>query len=279
MGVTGNTELLATKNAIITSMVQKELAFAAKLLPTVTDVSSFAGKGMKSISFPKFDGFTVENRASGVAATKQNLTATADLLPLDRRATVSWLIDSMDELQSSVDVQAEYIKRAASAHGRDVDNQIVAALEAGAGYNQGAATTVTAAILLDMREYLIEHFADMNQVVIVMGADQEKAMLQIADFVRADYYGTSNIPSGAIGKVYGIPVIVRAGLAASKVYMYEKSGLAIGFQRGALYAEQDANEYGVGSKLAIVDQLYGVKVLQDNALSVGAGLSPLITKM
>ena len=106
MAVTGNTNLLATKQDVITALVQRELAFAAKVLPTITDVSGFAGKGMKSISFPKFGSFTVENRASGVAASLQDLTATADQLLLDRRASVGWLIDPMDALQSTVEIQA-----------------------------------------------------------------------------------------------------------------------------------------------------------------------------
>lgn len=281
MAVTANTELVATKNALITSLVQKELIAEAKLLPTITDVSAYAGKGMKSISFPKFGSFTVEERVSGAASVPQALTATADTLALDIRATISWQIDSMDELQSSVQVQSEYIKRAAKAHAAAIDAKIVAALEAGAGYNQGAATTVTQAIILDMLEELQKNHANMGQLSLVMGPDQYKAMLAIADFVRADQFGAnpSALQSGMIGKVYGVPVIVQAGIAASKVYMYDKEGVAIGFQRGPQYGEVANPLLGVGSVTAVVDQLYGVKVLQDGALGKTAGTSPLIAKM
>lgn len=278
MAVTGNTQLVATKNDIITAMVQKELIAQGKLLPTVTDVSAFAAKGQKSISFPKFGSFTVENRASGVAASLQDLTATADQLDLNRRATVAWLIDSMDELQSSVDVQAEYVKRAAASHAKDVDSQIITALIAGAGFDAGAAP-ITAALILDLREELIKNFADMGMLTMLVGPDQEKVMLGLAEFSRADYYGSSNIPSGLIGRVYGMPVLVHPSMPAGSALLYEKSALAIGFQRGPQYDEVKDPRYGTGAVVAVVDQLYGVKVLQDGSLGKAAGTSPLIAKI
>lgn len=278
MAVTGNTQLAATKQDIITALVQKELAFQAKLLPTVTDVSSFAAKGQKSIAFPKFGSFTVENRASGVAASLQDLTATADKLDLNRRATVGWLIDSMDELQSSVEVQAEYVKRATSAHARDVDSQIITALIAGSGFSAGGGP-ITAAKILSMREQLVKSHANMAQLSMVIDPTNETALLQLAEFSRADYYGSSNIPSGMIGRIYGMPVLVHAGMPPGEALVYDKEALAIGFQRGPQYDEVKDPRYGTGSVVAVVDQLYGVKVMQDGSLGEAAGTSPLIAKL
>lgn len=280
MGVTGNTELLASKAAIVSALVQKHLASQAKLLGTVTDVTAFgAAKGAKSISFPKFGGFTVENRASGAAASLQNLTAAVDTLDLDQRSTVAWLIDSMDELQSTVEVQSEYIKRASTGLANEVDSQIIAALIAGAGYNQGAGVVVTEDIILDMREYLLNNYADKNSLSFLIGPDQEKAMLKIANFIDASKYGSPNIPSGEIGRVYGVPVIMHPDMTAANAVMYDKSALAVGFQRVAKYGEADSPLYGVGSKTAVLDMLWGKKVMQTDTLGSGAGLSALIAKM
>jgi hypothetical protein len=278
MAVTGNTQLLQTKADLISALVQKELAFQAKLLPTITDVSVFAVKGAKSVSFPKFTSFTVENRASATAGTIQDLTSTKDQLDLNIRAYVSWLVDSTDEIQSSVDVQAEYIKRASAAHARYLDTQIIAVLEANAGFDVGA-TPITQGLILDAREELVKNHADLNALTMLIGPDSEKVMLSIADFVRADAYGNSNLPSGTIGKVYGMPVVVHAGVAAGKAYWYEKSGCAIAFQKSPQYDEQKEISYGTGAMLAAVDQLFGVKALQLGQLGKGATESPLIVKM
>lgn len=278
MGVTGNTELLATKAAIITSLVQKELKFQGKLGGTVTDVSVFAVKGAKSIAFPQFTSFAAENRASAAAGTIQALTGNVDTLLLNINAYISWLIDSSDEIQSSVDVQSEFIKRAAAAHARYLDENIIAVLEANAGLDVGAAP-ITQSLILSAREELLKNHADMNAVTMLVGPDQEKVMLGIADFIRADAYGSSNIPNGVIGKVYGMPVMVHTGVAAGKAYWWDKAGVALGFQKQPAYGEEAKIEYGVGSKLAAIDQLYGVKAMQLGQLGKLATESPLIVKM
>lgn len=276
--ITGNTELVATKNDLITSLVQKELKFRAKLLASVTDLSSYAGKGMKSISFPKLSSFTVENRASAVPGTIQALSATTDKLDLNLNAYVSWLIDSSDEIQSSMDVQIENALRAASAHGRYVDEQIIAVLEAGAGLDVGTAP-LTADLILDAREQLLKSFADPAACVMLIGPDQEKAMLKIAEFVRADYYGSSNIPSGQIGTVYGMPVMVHQGVGAGKGYWYSKDAVGIAFQKAPSMAEQSEIAYGTNAKRVAIDQLFGVKALQTGELGAASGKSPLIVKL
>ena len=276
--ITGNTELSATKNDLITSLVQKELKFRAKLLATVTDLSSFAGKGMKSISFPKLSSFSVENRASAAPGTIQALSATTDKLDLNLNAYVSWLVDSSDEIQSSIDVQIENALRAASAHGRYVDEQIIAVLEAGAGLDIGSAP-ITSDLILDAREQLVKSFADVSACVMLVGPDQEKAMLKIADFVRADYYGSSNIPSGEIGRVWGMPVMVHQGVAAGKAYFYSKDAVGIAFQKAPSMAEQSEIAYGTNAKRVAIDQLFGVKALQTGELGAASGKSPLIVKL
>ena len=116
--ITGNTQLGATKNDYIIEIVQKELKFKAKMAPWFRDVSSFATKGRKTIEFPKLESFTVANRTEGSAGDASTLVATTDSMSLDFNAYVAWIIDSMSEVQSNIDSQIEYAKRAASAHAR-----------------------------------------------------------------------------------------------------------------------------------------------------------------
>lgn len=277
--ITGNTELLSTKQSLILSLVQKELKFAAKLSPTVTDLSAYAGKGTKSFTVPNLSSFTVVNRASGAQGDSSVLTAGSDTMNLDFNAYVAWIIDSFDETQSNINVQMENAGRAAAALGRYVDTQIYTKLDSVAGYNQGAATAITSDIILDLREYLLTSHANPSELTLLMGIDQEKAMLKIADFVRADYYGQSNIGSGIIGKVYGMNVMVHAGLAASKVYCYDKSGIALAFQQQPAMSSQGANEFGSGAVRNAVDQIFGVCGLQIAQNGAAAGKSPLVAMM
>jgi hypothetical protein len=276
--ITGNTELVATKQALISSLIQKELKFKSKLLPTVTDLSAFAIKGAKSISFPKLNSFTVQNRGSAVAGDIQALTSAVDTLDLNINAYVSFLIDSFDLQQTAIDAEMEYANRAAAALARYVDEQIISTLESGAFLDVGT-SPITSDLILDAREQLIKSFADPAACAMLVGPDQEKAMLKIADFVRADYYGSSNIGNGVIGSVYGLPVIVHQGVSSGKAYWYSKDSVGIAFQKQITMAEQSEIAYGTGAKRVAMDAVMGLKALQTGELGATVGKSPLIVKM
>ena len=276
--ITGNTQLAPTKADIIAAVVQKELAFASKLLPYCTDVSVFAVKGAKSINVPKLTSFSITNRASGVAGDSSVLTSAVDTIALNFNAYCAWIVDSMDEIQSSIAVQMEFAKRAAAAHGRYLDTQILAVLTSDIGYDVGTAP-ITRDLVLDMREYLLAGNADMSQVVLAIGPDQEKAMLKITEFTQAQVYGGAVIPSGVIGTVYGIPVLVHNGVTTAKAHMWDKAGMAVGFQKAPNMSTQAANEFGTTAQRVAMDQLFGVDSLENEVLGAAAGKSRLITGM
>lgn len=275
--ITGNTQLAATKADLIATVAQRELAFAAKLMPTITDVSQFAIPGHKSIRFPKLTSFVVEERASAVAGEIQTLTSSVDTLNLNIPAYISWLVDQNDAIQTRIDFQLEASARAAAAHGRLVDSKIIAELQTVAGLDIDV--PLTAAKILQAREFLVKNDANMADVVFVVSPNLERVMLGLDEFSKADIFGGgAPIFSGVIGKVYGVPVIVHNGLADNNALMYEKTGCAIGFQKAPAYGEQPELAYGVGAMRAAMDALYGVKGLQLGLKGLGATLSPLVAK-
>lgn len=262
--ITGNTELVATKQDLVASLVQRELAAAAKLLPTVTDLSQFAVKGAKQVKVPRLDSFTAVDRASGVACDATVLTAATDDIDLDQCLCVSWIIDSCDEIQSNINSQLEFAKRAATAHGRAVDSLIIADLETTA--LTATAGAISRDIVLEMREGLLTANADANNLWLALGPDQESEMLKIAEFTRADIYGTSNIPDGMIGRVYGVNVMISNLIGASTFYMYDKAAAGVAFQQGPQMATQPEIQYGSGAERHVMDQLLGTSLLQNGAL-------------
>jgi hypothetical protein len=275
--ITGS-QLDPTKQDLIASLVQRELEFAAKFLPTIKDVSSFAVPGAKSIQFPKASSHAAVQRPSGTAGDAAALTFDTDQLDLDQRPYVAWLIDSLDKIQSNVDSELENAQRAASALAREVDTQIVAELESAGVVEATAVGDITRDIILEMRKSLRRNEAMMDLVTLAIAPEQELAMLKIDEFTRADAYGSSNIPNGVIGRCFGIPIMVSNNLAAQQYMMFEKNGCAIGFQRGPQMDDQPENAYGVGARRKAMDLLYGVQALQLGEKGVGAAESPLIVK-
>lgn len=275
--ITGNTQLSATKQDLIAAVVQKELVFQAKLSQYFTDVSMFCAPGAKQISFPKLSSFTAVDRASGVAGDSSVLTATADALLLDQSAYVAWIIDSQDAIQSAIPAQLEFAKRAAGALGRFVDTKIIAELET-VGVATTTAGNISRDIVLEMQTSLLNNDAPTNDFVLCISPAQRSNMLKVADFSEAQIYGGAVIPSGMIGSVYGVQVVIHNGLSANQYFMAHKEGLAYGFQAAPAMSAQGANQYGSQALRYAMDQLFGVKGLEIAQHGVGAGLSALVVK-
>ncbi len=287
MAITGDTQLGPTKQEIISEVAQRALISSSALLPTVRDVSLFASKGNSQISFPKNTTlFAAENRASGAAATIQDVDFNKDTLDLDQRMIISWLVDSDDEIESRLDVQRELIDRAAREHARDVDAKIIAKMEA------AAITTTTAGalsqdVVLEMRRVLLRNKANPGMLYLSVAPEDEADLLKIDPFVGADKYGSAVIPSGVLGTLYGVKVVMTPELSAGQYFMYESDGLAIGFQRRPQFDEDNRPEYGPGAKLQVLGQKFGVKACQqgvpggfkaDGTTALGAAESAFIVK-
>jgi hypothetical protein len=276
--------LVNTKADIIAALVLRELKEKASLLPFLGDYSNLAIKGAKSISLPKLSSFTVQDRSFGVAATENAaLTDSVDVIDLNKNKIVLFGYDSHDEVQSSIDYMATAIARASSAHGRQINTDILAAWASVAGLNiNGAAPAdITVDDILDMREFLMANFADMSTAKLIISADQEKAMLKLPEFSQYDYRGngTSPIVNGMIGSVYGVPVVINQQVGAQQAYMVCPEGSGFAFQKAPAVAEQQEIKYGTGGKLVAVDVLYGVDGLLLGEGSAAAGKSPLIAKL
>ena len=281
MGVTGNTALAPTKMDLILGTAQRELKFASKMMPYITDVSSFAEPGIKSILFPKFtNAFSVEKRASEGNFTVQNLLTGNDTLALDQRAGIAWQIDSDDELQSRLDVQLEYVKRVASAHGRQVDLDILAEMAA-VSSSVTATAAITRDLVLSMQQTLLNAMdpEQFSMCALFVSPLQRTNLLKVTEFTQNQVYGAAVIPSGVVGTVYGIPVVLHRGLTGTAAIMAHKEGIAWGAQKAPNYAEVPTPLMGSNTKIAVIDQLYGQKGMQLGLEGAAAGKSPLVVSI
>lgn len=278
MAVTGTPQLDPVKQELVAELVQRELKAAVTLLPTITDFSALAVPGAKTIKIPKLTSFTVVNRASQAPGTPEDLSATTDDMALDRNAYVQWIIDSFDEIQANIPAQAEFALRAASSHGRFVDAQIIGEMETVGVEEATAIGDVTRDIVLAMRKQLLKRNADKNALFMTVGPEQEEALLKIDEFTRADIYGTSNIPDGMIGRVYGVNIIMNNQLADDQYFMYERTGMSVAFQQRANLVSETDIDYGSNARKFVLDQIFGVQGLQLGQEGVGATLSALVVK-
>lgn len=278
MAVFGDTELSPTKQLIVAERVQRQLIQQSVILPFSSDYSAFAVKGAESVAIPKAGDFTVNNRASGALATQQVLNYERDVIALDQRATVSWVVDPMDEIESVVAVNEDLIGRATRQHAKYVDDQLIAELEA-AGVAIGTASlAVTDDIILEMQADLLSRDARMENLVMVVGPANHADILGINKFTASDVYGRPIIPNGMLGTVYGTTIVMKTDLAEGSYYMYDREALAIAFQRAPQLDSRRAPEYGAGAELFTLDQKFGTQSLFLGQKGVLAAESALIVK-
>lgn len=275
----GNTELGATKATLIANYLQRELAFAAKLRGTITDVSNFAVKGAKTVSFPKLTSFSASNRSEGVLGETTALTASVDSLNLDFNAYCSWAVDAFTAKQITIDGEMEAMKRAVAAMGRYIDEQIIIKIAAVAASftNVGADVDVTYANLVAMRKAILKADGMLSDTVILCSPAQEAVLMALTEFKDNSVFGAQSVVAeGVVGKILGMPVIVHNGLADKQLFMYEKSGLAIAVQKEIEIGEQSFLELGVGAKKYASDAYFGLAAQQVALKGAGAGKSPLV---
>jgi hypothetical protein len=261
MAIVSNTNLVATKNDLIISLVQRELISRAVVMPSIADLSAFAGKGAKSFAVPRAGSFSVEDRASGAAAAQVAVTFATDTITVNQMSTVSWVVDPQDEIESSIDVQSDLAMRAAKAQAKNFDTLVIAGVEASATATTTAGA-ISKAIVLEMRKTLLAAEADPAQLTLLVGPDSEATLLGIAEFVEADRYGSAIIPNGVLGRLYGVQVVLSTQLAANTFYMYDRDGYGFGIQRALNMGERAAPEYGSTAVLKTLDIKWGHGELQ-----------------
>lgn len=269
---------LALKQTMISSMVQKELAFKAKLTGFITDVSAMAAPGLDTIKFPKLTSFSVVNRAEGVAGSATALTSSTDTLSLDTNAYVAWILDSMTVLQNNIDAEIKFAQLAASAQARYVDSMIIAKMRSVAAsfINVGVDADMTYANMLTMLEAIEVADGEVADCAWLVSPHQKNVLMNISEFKNFYQFGQATLPTGVIGTILGVPVVVHNGLASKEAFLVEKSAMVIGFQKNASYGEQSNIDYGVGAKKAAIDQLFGIAGQQLGMKSAGATKSPLL---
>jgi hypothetical protein len=288
MAVMGDTQLAATKNDLILEVVQRELKEKAKVLATdcITDLNYRVGKGMRSIEVNKAGSFTPQDRASAAAGTNQDIAYDTDVLNLDKRKHVQWLVDTNDEIESTVAVEIENAKRAITGLARQFDIDAFAAMETYSSETIiGAPADVSRDNVLAMREEVLFQNAYENDICYWSAVDQFHNLLKVPEFTEVRLYGDQIIKSGQIGTLYGHPVFMSNLVPAGQIYCLEKSGLGYAFQRQPSMDERPAPEYGTGAKVKVMDAKYGIAGLQLGVDSgkgtdaVGAAESPLIVKL
>lgn len=260
MSITSASHVGSTEDTVILSIVQEELLSKAVVRPTVMDMSAQAGKGVKSIDIPKFAssfaGPAAQNPDGTTEVAFQTLSLDVDSLDLDQWKNLPYRIADRVSIQNRVDLEATLAKSAGEQMAIDLDKYVITQLRAAAtaapdhnidldgSATSGAASAITLAGINEARALLKkQNVTDLDGgMVLLISVEQEKNMLNIANFIKADEYGSREaLMNGEIGRVYGMRVVVSNLLADNEAFAYHRSAVAFAAQKEVSFERQRAS--------------------------------------
>jgi hypothetical protein len=286
------TDLASVISETWTSIVNEKTFNETVLANFITDLSSFATEGSDIFHVPDFytNALTVSTQSTQGAEITTASPATVDTtLTIDTHKYVAWIIGDKDlqQIASRYDVNSIYAREAVKLLTEALEADI-AALWSNLTTNAigDTATVVSDSEIrqainamesgkyrLDECAFFFHPYVFWNQLHAVTKYYQQYSVgpSDIAGPVRTGNFGTAGYMQNMKGFLYGIPVYtttnIVSGLQTYRNLLLHKSafGFAVQTKGGNRVRVQMSNEVRNLGMLAVVDILYGVKVLREPA--------------
>lgn len=245
------TEVGATQDDIILSIVQEELLSRAVVRPSIMDMSDQAVKGVDEIKIPKFSssfsGPAAQNPDGVTETAFQTLDLDTDTLALDQWKNLPYRIVDRIEAQNRVNLEATMAQSAGQQMAIDIDSYIITQMATATTTVDLGGTADDEMTLEAINEARAElkkaNVTDLGgELFLLVSPELEKDMLNIDNFISAEKYGSREaLLNGEIGRVYGMRVLVSNLLADDEGYAYHRSCLAFAAQKDVSFERQRAD--------------------------------------
>jgi N4-gp56 family major capsid protein len=274
----GVTEVTATSQEIIASVVQEVLKQKSLLLPTIQDYSSYAGKGADEVKIPRRTQFTADSKAENTSLTAQVLTFSSDTISLNKHKAVLARLEKIASTQSMVNVEAEIVKEMAAELALQVDKDIIVELRLVStsapdhliDFSNSPTDTVTDTDFLEARRLLNVQNVDQSDRFCLLSPDREKEALALTNFISQELYGPNMaIMKGELGMVRGFRILLHNEVgdgAEKEIHFYHKSCVGYAFQQQPEFKRAD-DLPNVAEEM-LLHQIYGCKILDSGKRGV-----------
>lgn len=216
------------------SEVKRELdaAFLMKQLVRVNPVT-FAKKG-DTVHIPEVYRLAVNEKLYNTPVTLQNQTTGEYTMTIDKYKEVSFMIEDVANLfiPGQYNVRREYTREAGYALARDLDNYLLgmrAAIQNNSdqviyntnnGLPGGTYAALNEASILAAMQILDEANVPREGRQLLVSPGQYTDLLTIDRFSSSDYVNSLVVPSGYLGQIYGVPVMMSTQISANSLTGY-----------------------------------------------------------
>ena len=188
-----------------------------------TDFSEMVrGKGDK-INIPTISNLSANTKTVRAAVTVQAPTnESVTSINIDQHKEVSFLVEDLAEIQTSINLRAIYTRRAGYALAKTVDDKLITEADAFTAVTATSATGNTSFLdeddILMAKTILDENDCPNEDRHIVVSPSQYNRLLSIQRFTEYQSQGgpaVGVIPQGALGTIHGFSVWMTQNLAAT----------------------------------------------------------------
>lgn len=279
--ITTVNEIDAVSQDTILGLVQLYLQQDMVIAPTLLDFTALVGPGEKSVSYPRFGGFTPEKKLAATKFTAQSITGAADKLDLDEHYGVRYIVEDIAELQSKPGLMQLFAERAARDLAFQMDQHIyneikqVSASSPDHKVAFASGSALSKADFTEAKRLLRKQNAPMdnpNDLFLLVSPDYEKQILDLSDFVDSDRWqsGSEQIKfNGQLGRAYGFNIIVSNAVGTGLPLFYHRTHGVFARQMMPRLSIVANNDYG--AKDVLIHHNYGDKVLDLGKRGVQVG--------
>lgn len=275
MAEIGITEVSATSQDLVSSIVQETLKEKAKLMPLISDYSQFAQKGTNQVSIPRRTQFSAADKAENTNLTAQELTFAADVIDVSLHKAIYAKVEDFANFKSNVNLQAEIIQEMANEVALQFDRDVITELKLASAsapdhildYADTAGDTLALADIANARALLHRQNVPMGERYMMISPEKEEDLLAIDNFISAEKYASREaLVEGNVGRVFGFEVYIHTELTANEALFWHKS--AVGYAMGLNPTFEQDRELASASTEYLLQNLYGVQVLDSGKRQV-----------
>lgn len=275
MAEIGITEVSATSQDLVASIVQETLKQKAMLMPLISDYSQFASKGTNQVSVPRRTQFAAADKTENTNLTAQEITFSADVIDVSLHKAIYAKLEDFADFKSNVNVQAEIIQEMANEVALQFDKDVITELKLASAaapdhildYVDTAGDTLALADISNARALLNRQSVPMADRYLLISPEKEQDLLSIENFISAERYASREaLVEGNIGRVFGFDVYIHNELTASESIFWHRS--AVGYAMGLNPSFEQDRDLASASTEYLLQNLYGVEVLDSGKRQV-----------
>jgi len=233
----GVTDIANVTQSLIQSLVQNQLKESMRLAPTVLDYSSLAVPGASGFSIPRGSALSAADKSEATDVVASHFTYAADAVTYSHKY-VSVDVEDIAKFEAKIALVEDLTGRmgVALADAMDtlINTQLLLASSSAPDhqvkYNDATNEDLQLNDITGAKKLLeIQKVEKMDRYLLICPS-QENNLLQIADFVNVDKYGSREaILNGEIGRIFGFRVIVHnENESATQSIFYHKSHACFG---------------------------------------------------